>query len=561
MELFSILWQFLLLWICLYIIVFVLQIISTRKKKEPVRRRPNSLLPTFSIVDDNSKEPQQRDQWEIKLFQVKYTTQRLNNLFGKLTRLSPSFWNMWFTCGVIAASILIFVGMVVILFAAVKILASAKQIIMPSQPINSSNLRKRGIEGVDEDDQVFLPMIPGVTLPMSHIGYYLLALTVCGLFHEAGHAIASYSQGVPIQSSGMFIAYLYPGAFVNIPDQQLQSLNPFKQLRIICAGVWHNLVLYAFSFISLAGGLKLLLLILGWQSLEGYGGVSVVHIRENSPLAPHFPQSTIIYQLDDFPLVNNIEDWNAHLFQEDGRNKVNQGFCTAVPTEDYGSSCCNINDAYPFGQSDNASISCFHPFPNTGKKSDRVCLPTLPVIASTNPQRCYKASDCSSSSGLEMSCVTPYTPSVTGQVVRIYARFPSWIKTENEGNEKVFVFEGELVDIWESVKVSLLTPRFWFLPSSLPHILELTLRYISSFTLALAMLNILPAFKLDGEFALEQFLILLLQPQDATQVTTRSNETFRSTRKIHDTIVRITSVVVGFVIVGSIIVGLLSSKL
>ena len=75
------------------------------------------------------------------------------------------------------------------------------------------------------------------------------------------------------------------------------------------------------------------------------------------------------------------------------------------------------------------------------------------------------------------------------------------------------------------------------------------------------MLNILPAFKLDGEFALEQFLILLLQSRDATQVTTRSNETYRSTRKIHDAIVRITSVVVGFVIVGSIIVGLVSSKL
>jgi len=158
MELFSIIWQFLLLWGFLYVIVFILQIISTRKKKEPPRRKPNSLLPTFSIVDDNSKEPQQRDQWEIKLFQVKYTTQRLNNLFSKLTRLSPTFWNMWFTCGVIAASILIVVGMVVILFAAVKILASAKQILMPSQT-NNTNLRKRGIEGVDEDDQVFLPMV------------------------------------------------------------------------------------------------------------------------------------------------------------------------------------------------------------------------------------------------------------------------------------------------------------------------------------------------------------------------------------------------------------------
>lgn len=47
-----------------------------------------------------------------------------------------------------------------------------------------------------------------------------------------------------------------------------------------------------------------------------------------------------------------------------------------------------------------------------------------------------------------MRCVTPYTPSVAGQMVRIYARFPSWIKQEDQ----VFIFEGELVDIWESGK-------------------------------------------------------------------------------------------------------------
>lgn len=199
---------------------------------------------------------------------------------------------------------------------------------------------------------------------MSHIGYYLFALIVCGLFHEGGHAIASYSQGVPIQSSGMFVMYLYPGAFVNIPDQQLQSLDPWKQLKIICAGVWHNLVLYVYAYISLAGGLKIFLLILGWQSLEGYGGVSVVHIRTNSPLTPHLPPSTIIYQLDDLPLANNIEDWNIHLFSETGRHNANQGFCVAKPVEDYGNECCDINDDFPFGQSVNASISCFNTFPS-----------------------------------------------------------------------------------------------------------------------------------------------------------------------------------------------------
>ena len=84
-------------------------------------------------------------------------------------------------------------------------------------------------------------------------------------------------------------------------------------------------------------------------------------------------------------------------------------------------------------------------------------------------------------------------------------------------------------------------------------------RYISSFTLALAVLNILPAFKLDGEYALEQFLILILQQPSDSQLTTRLDET-RFIRKTHQSIVKCTSVVVGFVIVGSLFTGLLSNQ-
>lgn len=75
------------------------------------------------------------------------------------------------------------------------------------------------------------------------------------------------------------------------------------------------------------------------------------------------------------------------------------------------------------------------------------------------------------------------------------------------------------------------------------------------------MLNILPAFKLDGEFALEQFLVLLLQPKEnASQMTTRSMDTHRFTRRVHEMIVKVTSIIVGFVIVGSILVGLVFSS-
>ncbi|KAI8875335.1 peptidase M50 [Backusella circina FSU 941] len=447
------------------------------------------------------------------------------------------------------------VGSVVIIFAATKILSSIGHAFMPGQQ-SSSNSRyaKRGLD--EQNDQVFLPMIPGVTLPMSHIGYYLLALAICGSFHEAGHAIASFSEGVPIQSAGMFILYLYPGAFVNIPDQLLQNLEPLRQLRIMCAGVWHNLILYLFSYISLSGGLKLLLLLMGWQSLEGdHRGVSVVHVRESSPLAMHLPASSIIYQLDDFALNNNIIDWNSYLLDEDGQHTIDTGFCVPSNYEYAMRDCCEITQDFPFGQSENASISCFSHFPISFDEK-RICLPTLKVLTlqeEWDVGRCKRTEDCHRQ---EDMCVVPYTPMATGQVVRIYVRYPSWIGNEDE-REQVFVFEGELVDIWESVKVSILTPRYWFLPSSLPHILELLLRYISSFTLALALLNILPAFKLDGEFALEQLLTMILQPKDSSTMTTRSVETHRFTRKLHAMIVKVASFIVGFVIIGSIFVGLL----
>ncbi|KAG1474066.1 hypothetical protein G6F56_000576 [Rhizopus delemar] len=528
MELFSIIGHFLLLWVFIYLTVFILQCLST-KNPAPRRSSPQGLLPTFSITHSTEIE---RDQWSIQLFQVKYTTQRLNPFFYRLTDLAPRFWKVWFHLGAIAASITMIVGMIVIAFAALKILSSFN---------TSSTHAKR--EWTDKE-QVFLPMIPGVTLPMSHIGYYLLALMVCGLFHEAGHAMASFAEGIPIQSSGVFFMYLYPGAFVNIPDQQLATLTPFRQLKIVCAGVWHNLILYLFCLVSLAGGLKMLLVLIGWQSLENLGGVGVVHIRTNSPLASHLPPSTLIYQLDDTPLSQNIEDWNAFLFKENARHTTDLGFCVSKPLEDYGKECCDVTDDFPFGQSMNTSISCFQALEEV---TDKQCLPTLPVLATKNRPRCYKASDCNG----DEKCVIPYTPSSAGQVVRISAQYPSWIEN---GAEKIFIFEGELVDIWESVKVSLLRPRFWILPTSLPHILELILRYISSFTIALALLNILPAFKLDGEFALEQLLIWMIQPAEA--VTTRNS---LLTRRIQEMVIKVTSIVVGFVIAGSLVMGLLSS--
>jgi S2P endopeptidase len=93
-------------------------------------------------------------------------------------------------------------------------------------------------------------------------------------------------------------------------------------------------------------------------------------------------------------------------------------------------------------------------------------LPSLQVLASTNPERCYKSADCADSN---LDCVIPYTPSVAGQIVRIYARFPSWINIGETNNEKVFVFEGELVDVWESGKMMKLPSSCFLLVLTYSH--------------------------------------------------------------------------------------------
>ena len=63
----------------------------------------------------------------------------------------------------------------------------------------------------------------------------------------------------------------------------------------------------------------------------------------------------------------------------------------------------------------------------------------------------------------------------------------------------------------------------------------------------------MPAFQLDGEFALGQLVSLAFQQSDHSPVSTgRLQQPQQYTRKI----VKITSTVVGFVIIGSILLGL-----
>ena len=85
---------------------------------------------------------------------------------------------------------------------------------------------------------------------------------------------------MPINYAGIFLYFLYPGAFVSFSDQYFAKCSPVKKLRILCAGVWHNIVVFLFGMFILNSGLITLSMSLtGYRLVEGIG-VSVVGVEE-----------------------------------------------------------------------------------------------------------------------------------------------------------------------------------------------------------------------------------------------------------------------------------------
>lgn len=62
-----------------------------------------------------------------------------------------------------------------------------------------------------------------------------------------------------INGFGLFLLLVYPGAFVDLSTEHLHAVSPLRQLRIYCAGVWHNLVVAVIAALVLMALPSLLL--------------------------------------------------------------------------------------------------------------------------------------------------------------------------------------------------------------------------------------------------------------------------------------------------------------
>ncbi|CAO3570425.1 unnamed protein product [Mortierella alpina] len=586
MGLAQLLVPFLTTWFCIHVFLFLLQRFLNRPNLPvgPGSGPDYELLPTVNSTGSaggHSSSGATTKQGAssntgllVKPFYVRFSTTGLNSLFFRLGN-SPQlahFWRVWYGLGVCFGMLAMALGWVLLLFAAIKLLSWAGSSLwalalsgstIPNQhqlhDAGASRLRKRDLDdsmvvaastGSESDNSgmVLIPIIPGITFPISHLPYYLIALLVSGVIHEAGHAVAAARERTQVSSTGIFLYILYPGAFVDISPRALAIMSPLQQLRIICAGVWHNIVLFVLAWAFLSSGMLMLCLrVIGWTQMDY--GLSVVDVDKLSDLSGHLKPGSIITQVNDLSLKGDPLDlWKMSLLPSSdpaqgstSENRLKAGFCipdTLLFVKP--SDCCLFTPATQFGHSRDITLSCFTPLDASSsavtpqeESGDRIlarngqCLPSLDILANSTPARCTQTdAKCAAGS----SCYRPFTPYRIGSIVRLYYTLPSWMpSTEPQTDqgerlsaakrEHVVVYQGDPTDIYEAVQVTSIGTRWSFLPLGFPTAVLLTVQYTMSFSLALSVLNIVPARHLDGHHALTAFVALFSSIQRSYKST------------------------------------------
>uniref|UniRef100_A0A0N4ZMZ0 Membrane-bound transcription factor site-2 protease n=1 Tax=Parastrongyloides trichosuri TaxID=131310 RepID=A0A0N4ZMZ0_PARTI len=368
------------------------------------------------------------------------------------------------------------------------------------------------------------PIIPGVNLPLSQIPIFVIVLIICGVFHEIGHAFASLHSNVKVNGFGFFIVAVYPGAFTDINTEQLERSSYSNKLWIFCAGIWHNIILAAFfallfftspiilaPFYSDNSGI-LVTEVFEESGLSGIAGLRPGHIITSINGCDVYNTSSY------FDCLNAIDIGvhpNGYLIDSE---MVYQQTATNYDVIDNEVRCCDefqnttISSHLCFiynKQQDIKEINYVTPaitFPETIglKKLQRTtkqqininnnrilqkkfsCFPAKQV---TDLEKCYYDSKNIFTKLNNMECVTPALFNGTF-LVRIE------IKNEN----KPVLFIGKLDELRFMIDAYHLTPRFNFLPTWPPIMFELICKYFITFSLALALINAVPCYSLDGQF-------------------------------------------------------------
>lgn len=165
--------------------------------------------------------------FEIHPFVIMWRTTRFNDFIDRLARSAKNIWKAIWDVGIALS-----VGAMIFIFYTL------------AQNLYNLILRPQAASPVSL-------LIPGVTLSLniSTLVYVGLSLALIIIFHELSHGIAARAEGLKVKNTGLLLAAIIPGAFVEPDEADIKKAKKSTQARVYAAGsatnIWMALVVIA----------------------------------------------------------------------------------------------------------------------------------------------------------------------------------------------------------------------------------------------------------------------------------------------------------------------------
>ena len=182
-------------------------------------------------------------------------TEKLHDIIDRIAKKAPRFWKAYMNVGIPLGFFLMIVMFVAIIWSLQ---------LMFEMPTVSLILPGVDIPG----SPIYIPFATG-----------LLALATVLVIHEGGHGILARVEGVAIDSVGLLLMIIIPGAFVEPNEQELKKINGISKLRVYFAGPMFNMGLAVI-------GLILMMCVGGFIASEGMYTSDGMEITSVVPASP-----------------------------------------------------------------------------------------------------------------------------------------------------------------------------------------------------------------------------------------------------------------------------------
>lgn len=342
-------------------------------------------------------------------------------------------------------------------------------------------------------------ILPGVNLPMNEIGYYAIAMGICSFVHEIGHAFAAVLEDVPVLGIGFNVIIVIPVAYTHLNSDQLNSLRFWRRLRVLCGGVWHNILLAGLSLTLMP---MLPIFFMPFYSVNE-GVVVTSFNRANSHFAggeKGFYINDIITKINDCQ-VTNMETWYKCLV-----NTIKHPPAYCIPSEyvldhDESVPVFHTNEGVTECCDQKNILSICYEYVNEEESYSLIELPQFMClnIRSTiahSKAYCHRMQD---KCGQGSYCIKPLMNNMT-----------TIIQVERSHKDDI-IYMGHPADLAFHIKVSKYVPKTTFLAAPFADGCHLLLKYLVVFSLGLATLNVLPCFYFDGYHILNTSINHFLQ--------------------------------------------------